>query len=211
MKHKSWKPIVFINSRSNHHSLTQHAKVGSCLRAVIGRLEYLGKKNKQRCVYESHAAFIVGCNAAQKKKGMKEYSESQYKNEIAFCRELNIITHTKAGTRIRCLVNFEGCDRAAEWREGWIVTPHEFMTHEHHGACHFVGFGNAPAFPFKPTSGPRIWVPEYGAVLPTQNEPDTNMRLACDEHETNMRLTCDWHGNEHGNEHGDFFEPSGNT
>ncbi len=188
---KSWKDPVYFTPRDNHVSLTQHFKTGTCERAAMGRLESQAKRNPQRCVYESFDEFVKGCNAHQRKQKMKEYSKSSYEAAIAFFRELGIIPHTKQGTRVRCLVNFDGCDKAPGWREGWIVAPHDFMTHKHHGACHFVGFGNSPDFPFNPRRGPKIWVPRIGEGIELQNQVATKVGVRCDQGATKVRLRCD--------------------
>jgi hypothetical protein len=220
---KSWKDPVHFTARDNHVSLTQHCKVGSCLRAVIGRLEYLAAKNPQRCVFETFDEFVKGCNAAQRKAAnrfaakhknaqrknpFKEYSAGMYEHMLAFCRELGIIPDLKR--RVRVLVNFDGCDRAPGWREGWVVAPHDFLTHKHHGACHFVGFGNSPDFPFKPKWGPNLWVPGYGGIQ-IISEGDLKARLRSDEGQIEVGLRSLEGGLEGGNEGGELLELPGNT
>jgi hypothetical protein len=157
---RAWKNPVYFTPRDNHVSLAQHCKFGSCLRVAIGHLEYLAENNPQRCVYANFDPFVKACNAKQRKKGMKEFQRRTYEDVFAFLRHLDIIADLPR--RAQVLVNFDGCEKAPEFREGWIVAPHDFLTHRHDGACHFVGFGHSPDYPFKPTSGPKIWVPQYG-------------------------------------------------
>ena len=62
---------------------------------------------------------------------------------------------------MKVLVDFE--DGHSDWREGWIVVPHD-VTHRQGNACYFDSFGKSPDHPFTPPTGPKIWVPEYGAT-----------------------------------------------
>jgi len=143
------------------------------MRAVVARLEQLALLNPQRAVYESVKVFVNGCNAFQRKQAArvvreghgavyKEYSYKMYEYTLAYCRELGIIPDLKR--RARVLIHPYDGNLPPFEREAWIVAPHDFLTHKHAGACHFVGFGKSPAFPIEPIHGPKIWVPQYGGA-----------------------------------------------
>jgi hypothetical protein len=158
---KAWKSVVHFAARDNHVSLRQHCMSGSCLRVTVGHLEFLADQNPQRAVFLGVDELIAACNAKQRKHGHKEYSKTAYEKVLNLLRHLEIITASPQ-RNLKVYVDFQGCSGKKDLRESWVVAPHDFLTHKHNGACHFVGFGNSPDFPIDPVPGPKIWIPQYG-------------------------------------------------
>jgi hypothetical protein len=173
---------VHLKTKHEPCSWKKHCASGSIFRDVLGLLEFEAKRNSQRFIFKSIPKLLKKCSGEYRKGGARPVSRAAFMRVLRDLWAMGILSPY-------CTMLVDLDDGSSQYRKGYVLAPHDFMTRRFDRTCSVQKPG-PEIFPHVrrradgSITGLKMWLPQYGGI-------ETELRPARDRSETELRPSRD--------------------